>query len=117
MILALSLSLLSCTDALDLQPKSDLTKTNFFNKTSHIKVCKEIIHPSIMNNVIKLGGTTEPIALFKYCSYMKELEEYVKSSKFNIMKIRKKDITSNNYLNYVLMLLRLQEKLLIRQKN
>ena len=37
-ILALSLSLLSCTDALDLQPKSDLTKTNFFNKTSDVEL-------------------------------------------------------------------------------
>lgn len=36
--LGLSLFLASCTDALDLQPKSDLTQTNFFNKTSDVEL-------------------------------------------------------------------------------
>ena len=31
--LGLSLFLASCTDALDLQPKSDLTQTNFLSST------------------------------------------------------------------------------------
>lgn len=37
-ILGLSMALASCTDALDLQPKSDLTGGNFFNKTSDVEL-------------------------------------------------------------------------------
>lgn len=37
-ILGLSLALASCSDALDLQPKSDLTEGNFFNKTSDVEL-------------------------------------------------------------------------------
>lgn len=37
-ILGLSMALASCTDALDLQPKSDLTEGNFFNKTSDVEL-------------------------------------------------------------------------------
>lgn len=36
--LGLSLTLASCTDMLDLQPKSDLTQKNFFNKTSDVEL-------------------------------------------------------------------------------
>lgn len=36
--LSLSLTMTSCTDMLDLQPKSDLTQKNFFNKTSDVEL-------------------------------------------------------------------------------
>ncbi len=37
-LVALSFALFSCTDTLDLQPKSDLTEKNFFKKTSDVEL-------------------------------------------------------------------------------
>ena len=92
---------------------------NNLDKKTHKEFCKEIIEPDIYKNIVKLGGTTEPIALFKYCTYIKDIENLVNKSKYNILKIKNKNIKSKNYLNYLLRILYLEifEYLFIKNKD
>lgn len=73
-------------------------------KKSHIKACNKEIDPNILNNINNIGGTTDPIALFKNCSYLDKIESFVSRSKYNILKI-KRDLNSNDYLDYLLKVL------------
>lgn len=77
---------------------------NILKKKSHIKACSKEIEPNILKSIAKIGGATEPIALFSNCSYIEKIEDYVSKSKYNILRINK-DASSNKYLNYLLKVL------------
>ena len=80
---------------------------NLNDKKSHIKACEREIDPKIMKNIMNVGGTTEPIALFKNCSYLGRIENLVRNSKYNILKVSK-ERSFNEYLDYLLKVLYLE---------
>lgn len=77
---------------------------NILKKRSHIKACNKKIEPNILKSIAKIGGATDPIALFSNCSYIEKIESFVSKSKYNILKINKNQ-SSNKYLNYLLKVL------------
>lgn len=80
---------------------------NIKGKKSHKEACNKKIDSNILKNITKVGGSTEAIALFENCSYMNEIEEVVKNSKFNILRI-KEDLSSDSYREYLLKVLYLE---------
>lgn len=81
--------------------------TNLTSKKSHINACNKQIDSNILKNIAKIGGSTDSIALLKNCEYVNELEEWVKKSKYNCLRISRRKF-SNNYKEYLLKVLYLE---------